>query len=194
MWVKKPCSGGSRGGARGGPAHPLIFRPKWGPKGRKKFFSRRGPALISGLPWVNNLKKKWAVHTSFPTKYPFPPLLACKIFSRFLRSLGRAPWNSFSNFSWKKIPCTFYAPWCKKWCLISAFTTQTSGFTSLINYWNESASSVGVHEIGEWGESLLWPPAVLFFRIKCEIGSRAIMAFGTVKRATKSATCFATLL
>ena len=75
------------------------------------------------------------MHTSFPTKYPFPPLLACKIFSRFLRSLGRAPWNSFSNFSWKKIPCTFYAPWCKKWCLILSFTTQTSGFTSLINYW-----------------------------------------------------------
>ena len=30
-------SGGSRGGARGSRA-PLIFRPKWGPKGRKTFF------------------------------------------------------------------------------------------------------------------------------------------------------------
>ena len=143
----------------GEPGSPLIFRPKWG---RKNFFLRRGPALISGLPWANNLKKKWAVHTSLPTKYPFPPRLACKIFSRFFRSLGRAPWNSFSNFSWKKIPCTFYAPWCKKWCLISAFTMQTSGFTSLINYWRiislwtESDSSVGVHEIGEWGEKVCY--------------------------------------
>ena len=128
-------------GARLPPPH-LIFRPKWGPKGRKKFFFRRGPALISGSGWpappptpliwrsgsvnaLSKLKKNWAV----------PPLLACKIFSRFFRSLGRAPWNSFSNFSWQKIPCTFYAPWSKKWCLISAFTTQTSGFTSLINYW-----------------------------------------------------------
>ena len=139
----------------GGPAPPsphLIFRPKWGPKGWKNIFLRRGPALISGSGWpappptpliwrsgsanaLSKLKKNWAVHTSLPPKYPFPPLLACKIFSRFFRSLGRAPWNSFSNFSWKKIPCTFYAPWCKKWCLISAFTTQTSGFTSLINYW-----------------------------------------------------------
>ena len=33
------CSGGSRGGA-GGPGSPLIFRPNWGPKGRKKFFWR----------------------------------------------------------------------------------------------------------------------------------------------------------
>ena len=143
----------------GEPSSPLIFRPKWG---RKNVFLRRGPALISGLPWENNLKKKWAVHTSLPTKYPFPPRLACKIFSRFFRSLGRAPWNSFSNFSWKKIPCTFYAPWCKKWCLISAFIMETSGFTSLINYWRiislwtESASSVGVHEIGEWGEKVCY--------------------------------------
>ena len=29
-------SGGSRGGAGGAP--PLIFRPKWGPKGRKRIF------------------------------------------------------------------------------------------------------------------------------------------------------------
>ena len=166
----------------------------------KKFFLSRGPALISGQPWANNLKKKWAVHTSLPTKYPFPPRLACKIFSRFFRSLGRAPWNSFSNFSWKKIPCTFYAPWCKKWCLISAFTTQTSDFTSLINYWriislwSESASSVAVHEIGEWGEkSLLWLPAVLFFHIKCEIGSRAIKSFWYSKTSNKKCNLFCNL-
>ena len=30
-------SGGSRVGDRGGQAFPLIFRPNWGPKGRKKF-------------------------------------------------------------------------------------------------------------------------------------------------------------
>ena len=145
MWVKKPCSGGSRGGARepgSPPHHHLIFRPKWGPKGRKNIFFDTGPRpylrfwMTSPTPtpliWrsgsanaLSKLKKNWAV----------PPLLVCKIFSRFFRSLGRAPWNSFSNFSRKKIPCTFYAPWCKKWCLISAFTTQISGFTSLINYW-----------------------------------------------------------
>ena len=33
----------------GGPA-PLIFRPKWGPKGGKKFFGDR-PPLISGSGW-----------------------------------------------------------------------------------------------------------------------------------------------
>ena len=40
-------SGGSRGGA-GGRRPPLIFRPKWGPKGRKKFFWDR-PPLSQGL-------------------------------------------------------------------------------------------------------------------------------------------------
>ena len=36
LWFK-PSSGGSREGVRGarGPGSPLIFRPKWGPKGRK---------------------------------------------------------------------------------------------------------------------------------------------------------------
>ena len=142
MWVKKPCSGGSRGGARLPPPLTLFLDQNEARRAEKIFFLRRGPALISGSGWpappptpliwrsgsanaLSKLKKNWAV----------PPLLACKIFSRFFRSLGRAPWNSFSNFSWQKIPCTFYAPWSKKWCLISAFTTQTSGFTSLINYW-----------------------------------------------------------
>ena len=36
-WTKH-TSGGSREGARGGA--PLIFRPNWGPKGRKKFLWR----------------------------------------------------------------------------------------------------------------------------------------------------------
>ena len=43
-------SGGSRGEARGARL-PLIFRPKWGPKGRKKVFWRPGPPLISGSGW-----------------------------------------------------------------------------------------------------------------------------------------------
>ena len=34
----------------GGPA-PLIFRPKWRPKGGKKFFGDRPPPLISGSKW-----------------------------------------------------------------------------------------------------------------------------------------------
>ena len=33
-----------------GPAS-LIFRPKWDPKGRKQFFWRPGPPLISGSGW-----------------------------------------------------------------------------------------------------------------------------------------------
>ena len=42
-------SGRSRGGAWGAQP-PLIFRPKWGPKGRKKFFLRPGsPPLSQGL-------------------------------------------------------------------------------------------------------------------------------------------------
>ena len=46
----------------GGPA-PLIFRPKWGPKGGKKFFWRPPPPLISG--------SGWPPHTRPP---PPPPL------------------------------------------------------------------------------------------------------------------------
>ena len=49
-------SGGSRGGARGAQP-PLIFRPKWGPKGRKKFFFEAGvpPPLISGSGSANGI-------------------------------------------------------------------------------------------------------------------------------------------
>ena len=39
------CSGGSN------ESHPLIFRPNWGPKGRKNFYLRPGPLLISGSGW-----------------------------------------------------------------------------------------------------------------------------------------------
>ena len=35
----------------GKPGSPLIFRPKWGSNGRKKFFWRPGPLLISGSGW-----------------------------------------------------------------------------------------------------------------------------------------------
>ena len=43
-------SGGSRGEARGARLL-LIFRPKWGPKGRKKVFWRPGPPLILESGW-----------------------------------------------------------------------------------------------------------------------------------------------
>ena len=43
-----------RGGCRGGPSPPppLIFRPNWGPKGRKKNFSRLGIPLS---PWMSSM-------------------------------------------------------------------------------------------------------------------------------------------
>ena len=46
----------------GGPVHPLIFRPNWGPNGRKKFFWEMAPPLISGSGW------------SPPPSPPPPPL------------------------------------------------------------------------------------------------------------------------
>ena len=65
VW-KRVCSGGSRVGARGGLGPLLNFRPKWGPKGRKNFFLRRGPPyigvwmtpppLLMGPPLVCNVK------------------------------------------------------------------------------------------------------------------------------------------
>ena len=42
-------SGGSRGGARGARPPPLIFRPKWGPKGRKNIWGRLPPPLSQAL-------------------------------------------------------------------------------------------------------------------------------------------------
>ena len=41
----KWSSGGSRGGTRGARA-PLIFRPKWGPKGRKFFLETPPPLYL----------------------------------------------------------------------------------------------------------------------------------------------------
>ena len=43
--VRESSGGGSRGRAP-----PLIFRPKWGPKGRKKFWGD-GSSPISGSGW-----------------------------------------------------------------------------------------------------------------------------------------------
>ena len=34
-------------GGGGGPASPLIFRPNWGPKGRKEIFGRPLPLSLS---------------------------------------------------------------------------------------------------------------------------------------------------
>ena len=50
--LERSCllSGGSRGGAWVARA-PLIFRPNWGPKGRKKIFWRPPPPLVSGSGW-----------------------------------------------------------------------------------------------------------------------------------------------
>ena len=46
--IAPKISGGSRGGVQeSGP--PLIFRPNWGPKGRKKFFWRLSSPLSKGL-------------------------------------------------------------------------------------------------------------------------------------------------
>ena len=47
------CSGRSRGGAQGAHPPPLIFRPNWGPKGRKKMFLETAPAppFISRSGW-----------------------------------------------------------------------------------------------------------------------------------------------
>ena len=44
---------GTSGGSGGGPPHPppLMFRPNWGPKGRKNVFWRPGTPLISGSGW-----------------------------------------------------------------------------------------------------------------------------------------------
>ena len=59
----------------GGPA-PLIFRPKWRPKGGKKFFGDRPPPLISGSKWpphppppppayLKVLIRHWLLHLFF---------------------------------------------------------------------------------------------------------------------------------
>ena len=49
----------------GGPG-PLIFRPKWGPKGRKKFFWRPPPPppLLSGSVWPGSATESSLVANS----------------------------------------------------------------------------------------------------------------------------------
>ena len=48
-----PFSGGSRGEARGASLPPVIFRPNWGPKGRKKF-EAAPPPLSQGLDGLDD--------------------------------------------------------------------------------------------------------------------------------------------
>ena len=58
-----PFSGGSRGEARGASLPPVIFRPNWGPKDRKKFEAAPPPYL-----------RVWLVWLSAPPFPPPPPL------------------------------------------------------------------------------------------------------------------------
>ena len=68
MHVIVDCSVADPGEAPEGPA-PLIFRPNWGPKGRKNVFWRPRPSPSikgSGLPaplpfWATHVKWKWAL-------------------------------------------------------------------------------------------------------------------------------------
>ena len=54
-------SGGSRGGARGG-RHPLSFGPNWGPKGRKRFFSRPPPPYLRSRLTAPPYLRVWIRH------------------------------------------------------------------------------------------------------------------------------------
>ena len=47
---------------RPGDPPPLIFRPKWGPKGRKTFFGDRASPLISGSVWPPPPPPQWIRH------------------------------------------------------------------------------------------------------------------------------------
>ena len=67
-----PISGGSRGEARGAQVPPLIFRWKWGPKGRKKFFLETIPSLISGSGWLPPLIWRSGSATANDAKSPLP--------------------------------------------------------------------------------------------------------------------------
>ena len=72
------CSGGSRGGARGPcPPPPLIFRPFWGPKGRKIFFWDRTPLYLgvwtTGPPpylkvWISTFQRSLSSSWAYSTK------------------------------------------------------------------------------------------------------------------------------
>ena len=48
-----PFSGGSRGEVRGASLPPFIFRPNWGPKGRKKFETAPPPLSLGVVGLVD---------------------------------------------------------------------------------------------------------------------------------------------
>ena len=79
------------GEGTGGPAPPpaLIFRPNWGPKGRKKIFWETGPSLISG--------------SEFPPPPPPPPIWYLKVWirhcSQYLCLCLLATWFVCSGYS-----------------------------------------------------------------------------------------------
>ena len=60
----------TNGGSRGGPP-PLIFRPDWGPKGRKNFFGDRAPLISrcgSGIANWHNVTKDPKYPTALRTR------------------------------------------------------------------------------------------------------------------------------
>ena len=105
VWISD--SGGSRGGASGGPGPPLIFRPNWwGLKGWKKNFSETVPHPLSKVRM---------------TRPPLSPSLDLALsdtkYHKILRNLSLnryAMWWFFTNVSlivlrdWKK--ALFYHP------------------------------------------------------------------------------------
>ena len=74
-----PCSGGSRGEARGACPPPLIFRPNCGPKGRKTFFETAPPPSLSeGL----DPPLRWYWEPSVCTTAEFQPKLGNSFMSK----------------------------------------------------------------------------------------------------------------
>ena len=70
-----PFSGGSRGEARGASLPPIIFRPNWGPKGRKKFEAAPLPYLRVWMVWMT------APPFPPPPPPPPPPPILCRYIS-----------------------------------------------------------------------------------------------------------------
>jgi len=88
-----------------GPGHPLVFRPNWGPKCRKKFFRRPPPPpLISGSRWPGPPRLIWSSGYAFGMYSNHATLRTNSSFRDWM-SLVRAGWNNI----WPRDHITYLA-------------------------------------------------------------------------------------
>ena len=171
LWILLAIfSGGSSGGVRGARAH-LMFRPKWGPKGRKKIFWRPPlPSLFRGLDDRPASPTLFSWRSGSATDFSRNGLLRGTVIHSLVWFIFRGRifmpicplWNDHFFFEWT-LPCNSHQfvndlqkglfLWCSRFLQYQ----YDSSDTSLTNNNPEEPTLATLFSTRHSFSSMLWP-------------------------------------